>query len=74
VQFTVSERGQGFLRMTLEDNEAAFEEGTDEYWLNRQYATVTPIRPAAEAADVVVQSDRTVVQIGDIDLPAEVVT
>ncbi len=57
VQFTVSERGEGYLRMTLEDSEAALEEGTDEYYLNRQYATVTPIRPAAEAADIIVQVD-----------------
>jgi 5'-nucleotidase len=64
VQFTVSERGEGFLRMTLEDNEAALEEGSDEYYLNRQYATVTPIRPAAEAADIAVQVDDV-----DISLP-----
>lgn len=52
VQFIVSERAEGFLRMSLEDNAAALEEGTDEYWLARQHVTVTPIRPAGEATDI----------------------
>ena len=52
VQFIVSERNEGFVRMALEDNEAALEEGTDEYWLTRQYVTVTPIRPAGQADDI----------------------
>jgi 5'-nucleotidase len=52
VQFIVAERDEGFVRMALEDNEAALEEGTDEYWLSRGYVTVTPIRPAGEAADI----------------------
>jgi hypothetical protein len=38
--------------MALEDNEAALENGTDEYWLTRDYVTVTPIRPAGEATDI----------------------
>jgi 5'-nucleotidase len=52
VQFIVAERGEGYVRMTLEDNEAALEEGTDEYWLARNHVTVTPIRPAGEATDI----------------------
>jgi 5'-nucleotidase len=52
VQFIVSERDEGFLRMALEDNEAALEEGTDEYWLSRDHVTVTPVRPAGEAIDI----------------------
>jgi 5'-nucleotidase len=52
VQFIVSERNEGYLRMSLEDNEAALEEGTDEYWLSRDHVTVTPVRPAGEATDI----------------------
>jgi len=57
VQFIVAERAEGFLRMSLEDNTAALEEGTDEYWLARHHVTVTPIRPAAEATDIDVPLD-----------------
>jgi 5'-nucleotidase len=57
VQFIVRERNEGYLRMALEDNEAALEEGTDEYWLAQQYVTVTPIRPAGEATDIDVPLD-----------------
>jgi len=57
VQFIVAERAEGFLRMSLEDNAAALEEGTDEYWLARHHVTVTPIRPAAEATDIDVPLD-----------------
>jgi 5'-nucleotidase len=52
VQFIVAERGEGYVRMTLEDNEADLETGTDEYWLARNHVTVTPIRPAGEATDI----------------------
>jgi 5'-nucleotidase len=52
VQLTIAERNEGYLRMSLTDNDAELEEGTDEYWLARGYVSVTPVRPVAEAVDV----------------------
>ena len=52
VQFIIAERNEGYVRMALEDNDAALEEGTDEYWLSRDHVTVTPVRPAGEATDI----------------------
>jgi 5'-nucleotidase len=53
VQLTVAERNEGYLRMALTDSDAELEAGTDEYWLAKGYVSVTPIRPLAEATDVV---------------------
>jgi 5'/3'-nucleotidase len=58
VQLTVAERNAGYLRMALVDSDAELEEGTDEYWLARGYASVTPVRPVSEAADVELPLDR----------------
>lgn len=53
VVFTIVESGEGFVRMGLTANEAELDNDTDEYWLHRGYVTVTPLRPAGEATDVV---------------------
>lgn len=52
VQLIVAERNDGYLRMSLSDNDAALEHGTDEYWLSQDYVTLTPIRPIGAATDV----------------------
>lgn len=52
VQLVVKKHDEGYLRMGLADSDAELEEGTDEYLLAQGYVTVTPVRPAGEAADV----------------------
>jgi 5'/3'-nucleotidase len=52
VQLTMLEQGHGYVRMSLEQSGTDLEPGTDEAWLVDGYATVTAIRPTAEATDV----------------------
>jgi 5'-nucleotidase len=46
------EVGTGFVRMTVADETARLEPGTDAAWLADGYATVTAIAPVFEATDV----------------------
>jgi 5'-nucleotidase len=52
VQMTMHERGQGFVKMSLEQRADDLEPGSDEAGLLAGYVTITPIRPPSEAADV----------------------
>jgi 5'-nucleotidase len=54
VMFTIVESGEGYVRMGLTDGGADLDPESDEYWLGRGWVTVTPLRPAREAADVAV--------------------
>jgi hypothetical protein len=49
---TMHERGQGFVKMSLEQRADDLEPGSDEAGLLAGYVTITPIRPPSEAADV----------------------
>ena len=50
---TMLERGTGWVKMSLQPNNATLEPGTDEAMLVDGYATATPIRASQEAEDVV---------------------
>ncbi|MEA2685048.1 MAG: 5/3-nucleotidase [Actinomycetota bacterium] len=52
VQTNVSERGEGWVRVTVSDVDARYEPGTDAALIAERYATVTPLRPICEALDV----------------------
>jgi 5'-nucleotidase len=52
VQMTMHERGQGFVKMSLEQRTDDLEPGSDEAELLAGYVTITPIRPTCEATDV----------------------
>jgi 5'-nucleotidase len=52
VQLTMHERGQGFVKMSLEQRTGDLEPGSDEAELLAGYVTITPIRPTCEAVDV----------------------
>lgn len=52
VQMTMLERGEGFVRMSLEEVGEQAEPGSDEGWLLDGYVAVTPLFPPGEAADV----------------------
>jgi 5'-nucleotidase len=52
VQTNVAERGEGWVRISVADVDAQFEPGTDAALVADGYATVTPLRPICEAADV----------------------
>jgi 5'-nucleotidase len=52
VQMTMLERGTGWVKMSLQPNDADLEPGTDEALLVEGYATATPIRASQEAEDV----------------------
>jgi 5'-nucleotidase len=52
VQMTMLEQGHGYVKMSLEQQDAALEPGTDEAWLVDGYVSVTPIRPSCEATDI----------------------
>jgi 5'-nucleotidase len=53
VQMTMLEQGHGYVKMSLEQSDAALEAGSDESWLLDGYVAVTPVRPTCEAIDVV---------------------
>ena len=53
VQMTMLEQGTGWVKMSLQPNDADLEPGTDEALLVEGYATATPIRASQEAEDVV---------------------
>jgi 5'-nucleotidase len=52
VQMTLHERGEGFVRMSLEQVGEVAEPGSDDGWLADGYVAVTPLFPPGEAADV----------------------
>ena len=52
VQTNVEERGEGWVRVTVADVGARLEPGTDAALVADGYASVTPLRPICEAADV----------------------
>jgi 5'-nucleotidase len=52
VQAAVHEAGEGFLRMTVEQVDAAQERDSDEARVAEGYVAVTPIRPLGEASEV----------------------
>ncbi|MGI5244598.1 5'/3'-nucleotidase SurE [Dactylosporangium sp. CA-139066] len=52
VQMTLRERGEGFVRMSLEQVGDVAEPGSDDGWLLDGYVAVTPLFPPGEAADV----------------------
>jgi len=52
VQMTLRERGEGFVRMSLEQVGEVPEPGSDDGWLQDGYVAVTPLFPPGEAADV----------------------
>jgi 5'-nucleotidase len=52
VQMALEERGEGYVRMTLDATGATLEPGSDEAWVAQGYAAVTPVRPPAEAREV----------------------
>jgi 5'-nucleotidase len=52
VQMAVRERGEGFVRMTLDASGATLDPGSDEAWVAQGYVSVTPVRPPVEATDV----------------------
>jgi len=52
VQMTLRERGEGFVRMSLEQVGEVAEPGSDDGWLLDGYVAVTPLFPPGEAADV----------------------
>ena len=52
VQTNVAESGEGWVRVTVADLDAEYEPGTDAALVADGYATVTPLRPICEAADV----------------------
>jgi 5'-nucleotidase len=49
VQMAVAETGEDFVRTTVEQSRERAEKGTDLAWLTDGYATLTAIRPLAEA-------------------------
>jgi 5'-nucleotidase len=57
VQTTVSEVGQGFVKVAMADREAEHEPGTDAALLADGYATVTPLRPICEATEIPLPAD-----------------
>jgi 5'-nucleotidase len=52
VQMTLREKGEGFVRMSLEQVGEIAEPGSDDGWLLDGYVAVTPLFPPGEAADV----------------------
>jgi 5'-nucleotidase len=52
VQMTLHERGEGYVRMTLEQAPDAVDPDTDDGMILAGYVTVTPLRPIADATDV----------------------
>jgi 5'-nucleotidase len=52
VQFNVSERGEGYVKMSLSELNAEFEPGTDAALLADGYATFTPMLAVCEAGGV----------------------
>jgi 5'-nucleotidase len=52
VQMTLHERGEGYVRMTLEQAEGSVDPESDDGLILAGYVTVTPLRPIAAATDV----------------------
>ena len=52
VQFNVSERGEGYVRMSLSEINAEFEPGTDAALLSQGFATYTPLSAVCVAVGV----------------------
>lgn len=52
VQMTLHERGEGYVRMTLEQASGTVDPATDDGLILAGYVTVTPLRPIAAATDV----------------------
>ena len=52
VETTVSEVGEGFVRITLSQVESEYEPGSDAAYLASGWATITPLNPLCEAAEV----------------------
>jgi 5'-nucleotidase len=52
VQFNVSERGEGYVKMSLSEIDAEYEEGTDAAMLADGWATYTLLSAVCEAAEV----------------------
>lgn len=52
VQMNLLERGEGYVRMSLEESGAALDPDSDDGLLARGYVTVTALRPLADATDV----------------------
>lgn len=50
VQTNVSERGEGYVKLTLAELDAEYEPGTDAALLAAGYATITPLQAVCEAA------------------------
>jgi 5'-nucleotidase len=58
-QMAVAEQGEGFVRMTVEQNGERLIPGTDIALLADGYATLTALRPPAEASSVRIPVQRT---------------
>jgi 5'-nucleotidase len=56
VQFNVAEQGEGYVKMSLSEIDADYEEGTDAALLAAGYATLTPLRPVCEGNDAGLES------------------
>ena len=52
VQMTLHERGEGYVRMTLEQTAGTVDPESDDGLILAGYVTVTPLRPIAAATDV----------------------
>jgi 5'-nucleotidase len=59
VQMAVAERGEGFVRTTVETTGEDLIEGTDIAWLAAGYASATVIRPPTEATGISIPAQRT---------------
>jgi 5'-nucleotidase len=49
VQTNVSERGEGYVKLTLAELDAEYEPGTDAALIAAGYATITPLQAVCEA-------------------------